>query len=156
MQGIYAYIPETNYGPREYSVAAIVLLLLMVHTSLAPVLILLYFHISTFQSMCAVPNMAVFCSSLTSWFPGRLLMYYYYYYYYYYFPQYTQKLRTSRIRSPQLVSCSDYLVLWRGTDSTLSFYDRKRFHTFAGWALAKMVETPVSICNKEQSDKLLI
>ena len=37
--------------------------------------------------MCAVPNMAVFCSSLTSWFPGMLLTYflnYYYYYYYYY------------------------------------------------------------------------
>jgi len=26
--------------------------------------------------MCAVPNMAVFCSSLTSWFPGMLLMYF--------------------------------------------------------------------------------
>jgi len=26
MQGIYTYIPETNYVPREYSVAAIVLL----------------------------------------------------------------------------------------------------------------------------------
>ena len=25
--------------------------------------------------MCAVPNMAVFCSSFTSWFPGMLLMY---------------------------------------------------------------------------------
>jgi len=27
MQGIYTYIPETNYVPREYSVAAILLLL---------------------------------------------------------------------------------------------------------------------------------
>ena len=26
--------------------------------------------------MCAVPNMAVFCSSLTSWFPGRSLTYF--------------------------------------------------------------------------------
>jgi hypothetical protein len=26
--------------------------------------------------MCAVPNMAVFCSSLTSWFPGMLLTYF--------------------------------------------------------------------------------
>jgi hypothetical protein len=34
-----------------------------------PALALLYFYISTFRSMCAVPNMAVFCS------------YYYYYYY---------------------------------------------------------------------------
>ena len=58
--------------------------------------------------MCAVPSMAVYCSSFTSWFPGMLLMYflndfemvpvapiitgitlvlvfYYYYYYYYYY-----------------------------------------------------------------------
>jgi len=61
-QGIYTYIPETNYVPREYSVAAILLLLLMVLISLGPVLNLLYFYISTFRSMCAVPNMAVFCS----------------------------------------------------------------------------------------------
>ena len=26
--------------------------------------------------MCLVPNMAVFCSSLTSWFPGMLLTYF--------------------------------------------------------------------------------
>jgi hypothetical protein len=26
--------------------------------------------------MCPVPNMAVFCSSLTSWFPGMLLTYF--------------------------------------------------------------------------------
>jgi len=30
MQGISTYIPETNYVPREYIVAAIVLLLFMV------------------------------------------------------------------------------------------------------------------------------
>ena len=74
--------------------------------SLVSVLNLLYFYISTFQSMCAVPNMAVFCSSLTSFFPGMLLTYFlndfeivpvaliiitgitfsftHYYYYYYY------------------------------------------------------------------------
>jgi len=40
--------------------------------SLVSVLNLLYFYISTFRSMCAVPNMAVFCSSLTSCFPGML------------------------------------------------------------------------------------
>jgi hypothetical protein len=43
MQGIYTYIPETHYVPREYSVAVILLFLLMVHTSLAPVLNLLHF-----------------------------------------------------------------------------------------------------------------
>ena len=76
MQGIYTYIPETNYVPREYSVAAILLLLFMVLISLVSVLNLLYFYISTFRSMCAVPNMAVFCSSLTSCFPGTLLTYF--------------------------------------------------------------------------------
>ena len=43
--------------------------------SLVSVLNLLYFYISTFRSMCAVPNMAVFCSSFTSCFPGILLTY---------------------------------------------------------------------------------
>ena len=76
MQDIYTYIPETNYVPRKYSVAAILLLLFMVLISLVPVLNLLYFYISTFRSICAVPNMAVFCSSLTSCFPGMLLTYF--------------------------------------------------------------------------------
>ena len=38
MQGIYTYIPETNYVPREYSVAAILLLLFMVFILLVSVL----------------------------------------------------------------------------------------------------------------------
>jgi len=75
MQRIYTYIPETNYVRREYSVAAILLLLFVVLISLVSVLNLLYFYISTFRSVCAVPNMAVFCSSLTSCFPGMLLTY---------------------------------------------------------------------------------
>jgi len=65
MQGIYTYIPETNCVPREYSFAAILLLLFMVLISLVPLLNLLYFHISTFRSICLVPNTTVFCSSLT-------------------------------------------------------------------------------------------
>ena len=73
MQGIYTYIPETNYVPTEYSVAAILLLLFMVLILLVSVLNILYFYISTFRSMCAVPNMAVFWSSLTSGFPGMLV-----------------------------------------------------------------------------------
>ena len=76
MQGIYTHIPETNYVPREYGVTAILLFLFMVLISLVSVLNLLYFYISTFRSMCAVPNMDVFCSSLTSWFPGMLLTYF--------------------------------------------------------------------------------
>jgi len=74
MQDIYTYIPQTNYVPREYSVAAVLLLLFMVLISLVSVLNLLYFYISTFRSMCAVPNVAVFWSSLTSYFPGMLLL----------------------------------------------------------------------------------
>jgi len=38
MQGIYTYIPETKYVPREYSVAAILLLLFMVLISLVSLL----------------------------------------------------------------------------------------------------------------------
>ena len=76
MQGIYTYFSETSSVPRDHSVAAILLLLFMVLISLNPVLNLLYFYISIFRSMCAVPNMAVFCSSLTSCFPGMLLTYF--------------------------------------------------------------------------------
>ena len=76
MQGTYTHIPETNYVPREHGVAAILLFLFRVLISLLAVLNLLYFYISTFRSMCAGPNMAVFCSSLTSWFPGILLTYF--------------------------------------------------------------------------------
>jgi hypothetical protein len=68
MQGIYTYIPETNNVPREYIVVAILLLLIMVPISLVYALALLCFYVSTFRSMCAVPNMAVFCSPLTSGF----------------------------------------------------------------------------------------
>ena len=76
MQGIYTCIPEKNYVPREYSAPAILLLLFMVFISLVSVLDLLYFYISTFRSMCAMPNMAVSWSSLTSFFPGMLLTYF--------------------------------------------------------------------------------
>jgi hypothetical protein len=73
---IYTYISETNNVPREYIVAAILLLLFMLPISLVPVLALLCFYVCTFRSMCSVHNMAVFCSSLTSWFPGMLLTYF--------------------------------------------------------------------------------
>ena len=76
MQCIYTHITETKYVPWEYSVAAILFLLFMVFISLVSALNLLYFYLSTFRSMCSVPNMAVFCSSLTSWFPGMLLTYF--------------------------------------------------------------------------------
>ena len=41
MQDIYTYIPETNCVPREHSVAAILLLLIIVFITLVPVLNLL-------------------------------------------------------------------------------------------------------------------
>jgi hypothetical protein len=66
MQGIYTYIPETNHFSREHCVAAILVLLFVVRISLVPALTPLYLYVSTFRSMCAVPNKAVFSSSLTS------------------------------------------------------------------------------------------
>ena len=76
MQGIVTYIPETNYVLREYSVVAILLLLFLMLISLVSVLNLLYFYVSIFRSMCAEPNMSVFCSSVISCFPGMLLTYF--------------------------------------------------------------------------------
>jgi hypothetical protein len=60
MRGIYTYIPDTNNIPKQYNDAAILSPLFMVPISLAPAFALMYFYISTFRSMCAVPNMAVF------------------------------------------------------------------------------------------------
>ena len=48
-------IPETNYVPREYSVAAILLLLFVMLILLVPVLNLLHFYISTFWSSVQCP-----------------------------------------------------------------------------------------------------
>ena len=76
MQVIYTYIPNTNYVRRECRIPSILLLLFTVLISLVSVLNLLCFYISTFRLMCAVPNMAVFCSSLTSCFRDMLLTYF--------------------------------------------------------------------------------
>ena len=48
----------------------------MVRISLVPTLVLMVFYVSSFWRMCAVPNMAVFCSFRTSWLPGMLPMYF--------------------------------------------------------------------------------
>ena len=48
----------------------------MVHITRFPMLNLLYFYISIFQSMDTVPSTTVFCSSLVSCFPGMLLRYF--------------------------------------------------------------------------------
>ena len=76
MHGSHTHIPGTNHVPRGYIVAAILCLLFMVPVCLVPALALLFFYVSTSRSMCAVPNVAVFCSSLTSWFPGMSLTYF--------------------------------------------------------------------------------
>jgi len=44
IKSIYNYIPETNYVPSEYNVAAILLLLFVVLISLVSVLNVLYFY----------------------------------------------------------------------------------------------------------------
>ena len=42
----------------------------MVHVMLYPMFIGVYFYVSTFLNMCAVPNMAVFCNSMMMCFPA--------------------------------------------------------------------------------------
>jgi hypothetical protein len=73
MHGTFTYIAETNHVRREYIVAAVLSLLFMVPMSLVPALALLYFYVSAFRGMCAVPNMTVFCSSLTYYYHHYLL-----------------------------------------------------------------------------------
>ena len=73
---LYIYIPETNHVPGEYSVAAILSLLFMVLIPIVPALALLRFYLSTFRTLCAVPNTALFFGSLTSLFPIMFLTYF--------------------------------------------------------------------------------
>jgi len=47
IQGIYTYISETNHASRVYVIQF-------------PMLNVMYFYTTTFRSMCAVSNMAVF------------------------------------------------------------------------------------------------
>jgi len=68
-QCIYNYVPGTNHVYSVRNVAAILCLHFMVHVKLLPMLNVLYFYISAFLSTCAVPSIAVFCSSLISCFP---------------------------------------------------------------------------------------
>jgi len=76
MQGIYNYIPETNNPSRVFSVAIILYLQFVLHVMLFPPLNVLHCYSSTSSSMCAVHNMAVFCSSFISCFPGMLIGYF--------------------------------------------------------------------------------
>ena len=63
---MYNYISEINHVSRVYIAAAILSLQFLARVMLFPMLNVLYFYISTFRSRCAVPNVAVFCSSLIS------------------------------------------------------------------------------------------
>ena len=73
MKGIYNYIPEKNHVSKVYSVAAVLYLQFVLHVMLFRMLNVLYFHISTSRSLCAVTIMAVVCSSLISCIPVTLL-----------------------------------------------------------------------------------
>ena len=66
------------YGLPMYSVTAIRLLQIMVHVKLFPMINVLYYCISTFRSMCAVPDLAVFCNSFKSSCPDVLHRYFLY------------------------------------------------------------------------------
>jgi len=61
----YYYYYYYYYNKHHLLYAGYLYLLFMLLISLVCMLNLLYFYISTFRSMCAVLNMAVFCSSLT-------------------------------------------------------------------------------------------
>jgi hypothetical protein len=95
MQGTYNYITEIRHVSRVDNGAAFLLLRFIIDVTLFPTINVLYFYeyISTSRSTWAMLNMAVFCCSLISCFPGMLpryvctylcvYMYVYYYYYYY-------------------------------------------------------------------------
>jgi hypothetical protein len=53
MQGIYNYVPETNFVSRVYSAVDITYLQFKMHVMLLPILNVLYFYISTLRSKYA-------------------------------------------------------------------------------------------------------
>ena len=59
MHGIHTHIPQTNHVPRGYIVTAILSLLFMVPLFLVPALAVLFFYVSIFRSICAVPNIII-------------------------------------------------------------------------------------------------
>ena len=65
MQGSHTHIPGTNHVPRGYIFAAILSLLFMVPLCLVPALALLFFYVSTFRSVCAVPSIIIIIIIIT-------------------------------------------------------------------------------------------
>ena len=76
IQSIYTYIPETNHVSRVYNLAVILHFLFVVHKMLFPMFNILNLYNSTFWSIYAVPNMAIFCSSLISCSSGMWFRYF--------------------------------------------------------------------------------
>jgi hypothetical protein len=74
VQGIYNYVPGTMF--LGYIAAAILELHIMAHEMLFPMLNILYFCISTFQTVCAVHSVGVACSCLMACFTHMLLPYF--------------------------------------------------------------------------------
>jgi hypothetical protein len=60
MQGIYTYIPETNNVPREYTVAAILLLWIMVPIFLVPISYYYFYYLFLLLSSSLSPLCRVF------------------------------------------------------------------------------------------------
>jgi len=75
MQCIYNYMPEINQISRVQCCSCSVFIICATCNVISPVKYVSYFYISTFPSMCAVPNMAIFCTSLILCNPGMLLSY---------------------------------------------------------------------------------
>ena len=65
-----------KHVPRVHSVATLLYLQFVVHSMLFRMLNALYFYIFTSRSICAVPNMNVFCNSLICWSPGIFFRYF--------------------------------------------------------------------------------
>ena len=76
IQSIFNYIPEINHVPRIYNLAPVLCFLYVVHIMLFLMFNILYFYISTFWSVCAVPSKAVCCSSFILCFPGMWCRYF--------------------------------------------------------------------------------
>jgi hypothetical protein len=73
MQGIYNYIPETNYVSRVYFCTYSIV---TIYTTCNVTYHVGSFVLSTFFSECAVSSVAVFCSALTSCLLDMLLRYF--------------------------------------------------------------------------------
>jgi len=72
MQGIYTYIPETNYVPREYSVAAILLLLFMVLIFSVASIVFLHWHFPKYVCSAQYGCFLEFLDFVFSWYVAHV------------------------------------------------------------------------------------